>query len=444
MRASDIFTQQALIQNKLNPKEIKLLLLDNDESTWHILQSYFEDAENMVFDYSAWAEAPQIMGNFDPDIVLTTVVRPFNEGIEVLRQLVKNNEKKEFIILSDYTDIHLSTEMLRLGICDIITKPICPDELEKALDKAKKRINRTRSQDEFFNSIDRITRIHLNMEDDNEMIPKNIVQGTIHNLNSPLSVISGNAQLIKVGMESIITFLKNNKSSFEPSVYKELNKKYKRHKEFINNVLSSSEKLKDIICGLLAKWRKESLEQSQEIDINEFINLEINYFKSNLQFKNNVNKLLDLADNLPKIKGVYSDFSQTFQNLVNNALDAMYNAPKMELKIVTRYTGELILIDIHDTGCGITPDQIDQIFKPFFTTKPTASTKSDGPKGTGIGLANCVELMKAYDSTFNVVSTPGHGTCITWKIPAKKIADKNQPEPTEINIRKTEKDLITT
>ena len=444
MRASDIFIQQAKMQNQLNSKEIKLLLLDNDQSTSHILQTYFEDVENIVFDHAVWTEASKFMESFNPDIVLTTVVHPFNEGIEVLRSLVQTHEKKEFIILSDYNDIHLSTEMLRLGICDIITKPICPDELDKALEKAKKRINRHRNEAEFFNSINRITRIHLDMEDNNEMIPKSIVQGTIHNLNSPLSVVSGNAQLIKVGVENITTFLKHNKDVFEPAVYKELKKKIKRHKEFINNVLSSSEKLKDIICSLLSRWRKENMEEPQEIEINEFINLELNYFKTNLQFKNNINKLIDLADNLPKIKGLYSDFSQTFQNLVNNALDAMYNSSKMELKIVTRFTGEQILIDIHDTGCGIKADKLNQIFKPFFTTKQTSSASADEPKGTGLGLANCVELMKPYGSTFNVVSTPGHGTCITWRIPVKKYSLKKHsrsPEDVSLEIKEN---LITT
>lgn len=433
-----------MLQNKLNPKKLKLFLLDNDKSSSHLLENYFADAQNIVFNSATWVDALKSMQNFDPDIVLTAVVHPLNEGIEVLRSLVKNHEKKEFIILSDYNDIHLSTEMLRLGICDIITKPICPDELEKALAKAKKRVDLYRNQEAFFNSIDKITRIHLHMDDNNEKIPKNIVQGTIHNLNSPLSVVSGNAQLIKVGLENITTFLENNKHIFEPSVYKELKKKINRIKEFINNVLSSSEKMKDIIYSLLARWRKENIVAPQEIDINEFIKLELNYFKSNLKFKNNVTKVLNLSDNLPKITGVYTDFSQTFQNLVNNALDAMYNASKMEIKIVTRYTGKFILIDIQDTGCGIAADKIDKIFKPFFTTKSTGASSSDMPKGTGLGLSNCIELMKPYGAVFNIVSTPGHGTCITWKIPAKISAQQKYPDSPLIGINKTEENLITT
>ena len=68
-------------------------------------------------------------------------------------------------------------------------------------------------------------------------------------------------------------------------------------------------------------------------------------------------------------------------------------------------------IEIIDTGHGIKPDHLAQIFQPFFTTKQAGS-------GTGLGLAIVQETVRAHDGRITVESEPGKGTSFTIQMPA--------------------------
>ncbi|MGH2569713.1 MAG: two-component system sensor histidine kinase NtrB [bacterium] len=112
---------------------------------------------------------------------------------------------------------------------------------------------------------------------------------------------------------------------------------------------------------------------------------------------------------------------QVFFNLVRNALEAM---PKGG---VVRISGERpnerrIRIVFRDTGVGIPPRELEQIFKPFHTTKPD---------GTGLGLSIASRIVEANDGTIQVKSTPGIGTAITVELPAARVARPASPPAAE-------------
>jgi two-component system NtrC family sensor kinase len=100
---------------------------------------------------------------------------------------------------------------------------------------------------------------------------------------------------------------------------------------------------------------------------------------------------------------------QVFVNLVKNAVDAMQPGGGT-LTITTRHADGHVAIAIRDTGCGIAPDQLEQIFMPFYTTK-------DPGKGTGLGLSVSYTIIKTFGGTVRVDSAPGRGTTFTVELP---------------------------
>jgi two-component system sensor histidine kinase PilS (NtrC family) len=115
---------------------------------------------------------------------------------------------------------------------------------------------------------------------------------------------------------------------------------------------------------------------------------------------------------------------QVFFNLVRNALEAM------DVGGILRITGESaagrVRVVFRDTGAGIPPHELDQIFKPFHTSK-------NG--GTGLGLSIASRIVEGNDGTIQVKSTPGVGTAITIDLPAaapsRPTAPANPPPATE-------------
>lgn len=106
-------------------------------------------------------------------------------------------------------------------------------------------------------------------------------------------------------------------------------------------------------------------------------------------------------------------FNQLIINLLSNAIDA-YECMKGQNKIVevtTNISEPNLIVCIKDNGCGISPEYLNNIFEPLFTTKPIG-------KGSGLGLAICKEIVeKDFKGTIEVASTVSQGTLFTIKIP---------------------------
>ncbi len=424
---------EVLSSVEANLDQIKILVLDNNEDNEQLLCRYLEGRGYKGIRSCLWKDAQCVFKEFYPDILISAVMHPQSEGLGILKSLVSDDDRVELIIITDNNEKELSIEALRSGVCDLLTYPICPDDLKRALLRATKRIIFRKKQSLFISRIDTLVREknHMFLESDIDFIPKTIVQGSIHNLNNPLSAISGNAQLLEMGLEDIMMSISKNEGRFEPKIYDELFSKIARLNLFLSNVLDSTDRMRDIIVSFLTKWRKENNSQEDIIDINEFLKLELNYLDCNAVFKNNVIKTYDFAKAIPPIWAVYPDFSQTFHNLVNNAIDAMHASDNKELRIISRHDDSFVFIEIHDTGCGISQENLTKVFNEFFTTKEHIGGDNDGPKGTGLGLSNCIELMKPYGAEFLVDSELGKGTSIIWKIPKRK-TDKESPDESRL------------
>src|SRR5262249_8874333 len=99
-----------------------------------------------------------------------------------------------------------------------------------------------------------------------------------------------------------------------------------------------------------------------------------------------------------------NEIMQVFGNLIANAIDAMNG--RGELSIKTRGDTESVRIEICDTGVGMDPETLGNLFRPFFTTKPM-------DHGTGLGLALAKQVVERHRGSIDVESTLGQGTRFT-------------------------------
>lgn len=107
---------------------------------------------------------------------------------------------------------------------------------------------------------------------------------------------------------------------------------------------------------------------------------------------------------------------QVFMNLILNAREAMLQGGGT-LTIQAAETTEQIRIDFQDTGSGIAPEHLEQVFNPFFTTKVQGQSASRN--GAGLGLAFCRRVLEEHNGIIQVVSEPGRGTTFTLGLPKK-------------------------
>ena len=209
-----------------------------------------------------------------------------------------------------------------------------------------------------------------------------LVSNIAHEVNNPLMIISGRAQLAL--LEDIKD--KNLKNNFEI-----ITKECLRAKGYIANLLQIS---------------RPSKGEVERTDINKalediFILVEHQFALSGVKLNKH------FAQGLPAVWADAKQIQAVFLNLINNACDAVA-AEKGRIDVATSLEKDRIRIDVSDSGPGLTQDVISHMFEPFYTTKKG---------GTGLGLSICYGIIKTHKGELKADSVIGKGTTITVLLP---------------------------
>ncbi|MBW1674941.1 MAG: ATP-binding protein [Deltaproteobacteria bacterium] len=132
---------------------------------------------------------------------------------------------------------------------------------------------------------------------------------------------------------------------------------------------------------------------------------------------------LGLSENLPHVLGDKNQIEQVLLNIISNARDAMEGCSKKVLSIQTDLDkkGKQVEIRLSDTGIGMTTEEIEQIFNPFFTTK-------DSDKGIGLGLSISYRIIDAHQGKIEVNSELNKGTTFIVTLPVYLAVGKRDDE----------------
>jgi two-component system NtrC family sensor kinase len=227
--------------------------------------------------------------------------------------------------------------------------------------------------------------------------------GIAHELNSPLTAIVGNSQLLR--------------RETPPS---------SPHFQLIKDINSCSARCQRIIQNLLALSRRDEI-SFEEINLNKVIEKAL--FLVSYQIEKNKIKLINKITPSPqRIMGNNQGLEQIIINLLLNARDAIEKkntgdengAPEIgKVTLSTRMLPEkFIAVDIADNGCGIKAENIPQIFNPFHTSKKPG-------KGTGLGLSVSLEIAQAHGGFIDVESVPGKGSTFSLILPFQQSGETN-------------------
>jgi PAS domain S-box-containing protein len=123
---------------------------------------------------------------------------------------------------------------------------------------------------------------------------------------------------------------------------------------------------------------------------------------------------LELAPDLPVLDVDSDMITDAIVNLLQNAFEAGGAEPP---ELASRYEAEggegTIVVEVRDRGCGIAPDQMDEVLRPFVTTKPT---------GTGLGLVVVTRAVEQHRARFGLACRDGGGTIATIRFPVRRTA----------------------
>lgn len=234
------------------------------------------------------------------------------------------------------------------------------------------------------------------------------VTGIVHNFNTPLQVLSFQAELLE-------RKLAEEGAKLAPQLPPEVLSQWESYAEYrrqkVEQLREEIARLHDLVRLILHQGLHEDRQDCQNIDLNRLVEDELELLQADRFFKHLVTKRLELCANLPTISGHYIDFSQSFRNLVENALEAMQETPAPVLALTTAWEAGRRLIHIVDNGPGIPEAVRPHLFQPFITTKSVP----ESPRA-GLGLFLTRELLAPYQGSITLESEPGR-TCATIILP---------------------------
>jgi PAS domain S-box-containing protein len=166
----------------------------------------------------------------------------------------------------------------------------------------------------------------------------------------------------------------------------------------------------DIISRIRLLFKKGTPEW-EPVDVNAVVRETIVLLRSEAT-RYSISLRTELAEDLPQIMGDRVQLQQVIMNLIMNSIDAMKDVDgTRELSIKSqRAENEQLLVSVSDTGVGLPPQQADQIFNAFFTTKP---------HGTGMGLRISRSIVESHGGRLWAADTCPRGASFCFTIPTK-------------------------
>jgi len=181
----------------------------------------------------------------------------------------------------------------------------------------------------------------------------------------------------------------------------------KKFKEFLTHMSRELERCGNIVSGLLT-FSRESVQEFINVDINQVLRSVLSLTGHKIELsKISLKKKLFKEELL--IKGNNNQLQQCFLNLIFNAIEAMPQGGK--LSIVSKKERDVgITVEIKDSGCGISNEDMEHIFDPFFTTKEVG-------QGTGLGLSIVYGIVKDHGGSIRATSKDAKGSSFKITFP---------------------------
>jgi PAS domain S-box-containing protein len=243
--------------------------------------------------------------------------------------------------------------------------------------------------------------------------------GIAHEINTPAQFISDNLAFLRDWQPRLLAVIEAARLAVQSGSLADLAERVKAFKyDFAARELpaAAEQGLEGIrrISGIVRAIKEFSYPSGkapQPFDLNHAIELAATVTRN--QWKYVAELKLDLAPELPQIKGIEGEINQILVNMIINAAQAIEEKGEGtvgHIGIASRSVGEAVEFSVADTGVGIPNENLGRLFELFFTTKAPG-------KGTGQGLAITQAIVVRHGGTISVQSEVGHGTCFTVRLP---------------------------
>lgn len=241
--------------------------------------------------------------------------------------------------------------------------------------------------------------------------------GIAHEINTPVQYVGDNITFMKEGIASLLDLaraVETAQGDWQATAAKakslDLDFMEVELPAAASQALDGTGHIAKIVQAI-KEFSYPSSKSAHPIDLNHMIDVVATVTRN--QWKYVAHMEYDLDPNLPKVLAVEGEINQVLVNLVVNAAQAVAEKGDLSpgrITVRTRNLGQEVELTVADTGSGISPGNLKQVFEMFFTTKAPG-------KGTGQGLAISRAIIHRHGGQISVESEPGSGACFHIRLP---------------------------
>lgn len=374
---------------------VSVLCVDDEPTNLDILTRILSKHVETLYFASNGRDGHVLYLEKRPDIVLTDLIMPVLNGLEMSCMIRATEPKAPIILLTSCNGIDFLAEAIDIGITQYLPKPILKDRLLTAIQRCYEIIDlERRLKDEQERSIAQLLSAQ-------KLESLGVLAGGVaHNFNNILTAILGNVALATMNLPQD-----------SPAA------------AFLNNIEKSAIRAADI-AQLMMDYSGRGFFLGKQVDLNVLLRSMQSVFESTIPKK--INTLCVHADPLYPIKGDAAQLRQVVMALILNAVEAMGD-DNGTLHIATgceecdrgylaaccfnegAIEGRYAFLEVSDTGCGMDSTTIAKLFDPFYSTKFT---------GRGMGMAALSGIVRWHGGAIHIISKPGVGTAVKILLPA--------------------------
>lgn len=423
MSASTPVVSEAALAEQQSRRRATLLIVDDEEGPRQSLRVIFKDDYNLLIAGDGPTAIEMAQKN-KIDVAVLDIRMAGMSGIEVLERLKFVDPSIEVVMMTAFETTDTMRQALRLRASDYINKPFDISSMRSAVANAMQR----RTLDtEILNNTEKLQALAAELQ--NQKIEEQIAQtrgdiyaSIIHDINGPLTVISGFIQVLNTRIGGA-TRLETDDLEFLKDRLKVITRQ-------VTNCIEISRRY----LGFLRRQPGEA----PRVGVNQLFTDLTHLVHVHPSFHNNQFSVQPLPEDIGvRING--TDLIQILLNLIVNAFqctsqshqvkiegEILHDAPDFttfkdgpETRLLNvesfQSTPPIVRLSVSDNGPGIPPEILPKIFHPYFTTK-------DARQGTGLGLNIVQRLIKEAGGAFHVRTRVGLGTTFSIYLPAAPLA----------------------
>lgn len=393
-----------------------LIVEDSPEDAELVVRNLERAGHELVHERVDTAEAMQealIRSNWD--LIISDHRMPRFSSLAALKVYHQNNLNIPFIVVSGSIGEETAVAAMKAGAHDYIMKDnlarLAP-AVQREVQEAEMRCQKAKGDENLRESNAHLEKALGELRETQQQVVQQerlralgqMASGVAHDFNNGLTKILGFSDLLLTSPEKI-----NNPVKV---------------REHVQMISAAAQDAVGVVNRLREFYRpRRATETFQATNLNELVQqaalLTEPRWKGQAQANGvAINMRTDLQD-IPLITGDQSDLRETLTNLIFNAVDAMPQGGTITL--CTRPVDQQVMLEVRDTGTGMTEEVRLRCLEPFFSTK--------GARGTGLGLAIVYGIVQRHGGSIDVQSAVGQGTTIRIRLPIGPASPAQTAQP---------------